>query len=269
MSAARLALPLVALLAWSGARAQYRDGLPPVMTPPPHYAAPDPAGVLAGFADTYRRQGAPRVIVFWNRALSDATASAYELRSDSRSDTHGAEDLTLYADGRTITRDSTTESSSRMGLHRTDDGKRGGLSERADWRAEEGFNKAMLANGVRLVDRAMAIRATAAGPGGGGGDAVAAESAALAGKADLLVEILQTPDASAPSGYAFRVDVKDVRSGALLANFVTRGDPPQGPRRFVAGGNGYERERPRAPSIGTVGAQVGQEMLTALATHWR
>lgn len=268
MIGARLALPLVALLGWSGANAQYRDGLPTVLTPPPRFAAPDPSGVLAGFADAYQRHGAPRMIIFWNRALGDSTTASYELRSDSRSDTHGSEDLTLYANGRTITRDSTTEGSSRVGLHRTDDARRDGLAERADWHAEEGFNRAMLANGVRLIDRTMAIRATAAGLPGKT-DAVVTESAALAGKADLLVEILQTPDASAPSGYAFRVDVKDVHSGALFASFVTRGDPPQGPRRFVAGMRGYERERPRLPGIGTVGAQVGREMLAALITHWR
>jgi len=263
-----ITLSLAALLGGGGANAQYREGLPAVATPPPRAPASDPSGSLAGFASAYQRHKSPRMVVFWNRSLTDSTTSSYELRSDSQSDMHEAEDLTLYPDGRTITRDRSTDSSTRLGLHRSDEGKREGLSERADWDAEEGFNRAMLANGVRLVDRTMAIRATAAGMAGGG-DAVAAESAALTGKADLLVEILQTPDASAPSGYAFRVDVKDVRSGALLANFVTGGNPPRGgPGRFIAGSNGYERERPRAPGIGAVGAQVGRELLLALMTRW-
>ncbi len=127
----------------------------------------------------------------------------------------------------------------------------------------------MLEGGARLIDRNLIMRATAL-RSADKGDGQSIEMSALEGKADLLVEVMQTYDPGAPTGYTFRVDVKDIRSGTLLANVVTQGMVgPGAPGRFVAGPNGYERERPKPPTVDQVGARVAAEVMQALLSNWR
>jgi len=247
--------------------------LPEVLkAPPPAPGAAQMNSVsISAFRAAYVRKKSPRMVIFWNRQLTDSLSTSYEEWSRYTLTDGRAVDKTYYDDGSTLVAGRAVEAELRSGrTASTADGARMvGLSEKADWRAAQGFNRAMLSGGARLIDRTLIMRSTALNKGVDRTDAQSIEMSALLGKADLLVEVLQTPDESAPSGYSFRVDVKDIRSGTLLATVVTRGDPPAaGPGRWVAGGYGYQRERPRPPSIDQVGERVAIEVMQALAANW-
>ncbi len=263
-----------ALMLAAGAGAQeYREGMPEVLRapPPPPSASQINAASASAFRAAYARRKSPRMVIFWNRQLTDSLSTSYEEWSRYTLNEGRVVDKTLYDDGSTLTAGRAVESERRSGRTATTaDGARDtGLPERADWRAAQGFNRTMLSGGARLIDRTLIMRSTALKPGVDRSDAQSVEMSALTGKAELLVEVLQTPDEDAPSGYTFRVDVKDIRSGTLLATVVTQGIPPSaGPGRFVAGANGYQRERPLPPTIDQVGARVAAEVMQALASNW-
>ena len=267
-------LPAAALLAGAADAQEYRQGMPDVLRapPPPPGAGQANAASVNAFRAAYARRKSPRMVIFWNRQLTDTLSSSYEEWARVSLVDGRYSDTTEYSDGATTISARAAEAEVRTGRTAAPaDGARGvGLPERADWRAAQGFNRTMLAGGARLIDRTLIMRSTALGKGVDRGDAQSVEMSALMGKADLLVEVLQTPDASAPSGYSFRADVKDIRSGALLATVVTQGNPPPaGPGRWVAGANGYQRERPLPPSIDQVGARVAAEVMQALVANWR
>lgn len=252
---------------------QYRDNMPEVLQAPPPRpgAAQLNAATTSAFRAAYARRKSPRMVIFWNRQLTDSLSTSYEEWSRFSLVDGRAVDKTYYEDGSTVAGARVVEAEARSGRSAaTADGARSvGLPERADWRAAQGFNRTMLAGGARLIDRTLIMRSTALQKGIDRGDTQGVEMSALIGKADLLVEVLQTPDEGAPSGYTFRVDVKDIRSGTLLATVVTQGVPPSGgPGRWVAGPNGYQRERPLPPTIDQVGARVASEVMSALVANW-
>lgn len=262
------------LLGTTGALAQqYRDNMPEVLAAPPRGpgAAQASAATASAFRSAYARKKSPRMVIFWNRQLTDSLSTSYEEWSRYTLTDGRMVDKTLYDDGSTTVAGRAVEAELRSGRSATaaDGARGGGLAERADWKAAQGFNRTMLSGGARLIDRTLIMRSTALNKGVDRGDAQSVEMSALIGKADLLVEVLQTPDDSAPSGYTFRVDVKDIRSGTLLATVVTQGVPSAGgPGRWVAGPNGYQRERPLPPTVDQVGARVATEVMQALVANW-
>lgn len=261
------------LLASAAAAQQYRDNLPEVLAAPPraNAATQGNTATVSAFRSAYARKKSPRMVIFWNRQLTDSLSTSYEEWSRFTLTDGRAVDKTYYDDGSTLVAGRAVNAEMRSGRTATaaDGARMAGLAERADWKAAQGFNRTMLAGGSRLIDRTLIMRSTALGKGVDRSDAQSVEMSALVGKADLLVEVLQTPDDSAPSGYTFRVDVKDIRSGTLLATVVTQGIPPSGgPGRWVAGPNGYQRERPLPPTVDQVGARVATEVMQALVANW-
>ena len=270
----RSVLVAAALATAGGTGAQeYRQGMPEVLAapPPPPSAGQINAASASAFRASYARRKSPRMVIFWNRQLTDSLSTSYEEWSRYTLTDGRVVDKTYYQDGSTLVAGRGVDAELRSGRTATTaDGARSvGLAERADWRAAQGFNRTMLSGGARLIDRTLIMRSTALNKGVDRGDAQSVEMSALTGKAELLVEVLQTPDESAPSGFTFRVDVKDIRSGTLLATVVTQGIPPSaGPGRYVAGAYGYQRERPLPPSIDQVGARVAVEVMQALVSNW-
>lgn len=267
------AIVAVLLAGGTAVAQQYRDNMPEVLNAPPrgNPAAQSSAMATSAFRAAYARKKSPRMVIFWNRQLTDSLSTSYEEWSRYTLTDGRMSDKTLYDDGSTTVAGRAVEAELRSGRTATtaDGARTTGLAERADWKAAQGFNRTMLAGGARLIDRTLIMRSTALNKGVDRGDAQSVEMSALTGKADLLVEVLQTPDASAPSGYTFRVDVKDIRSGTLLATVVTQGIPPSnGPGRWVAGPSGYQRERPLPPSVDQVGARVATEVMQALVANW-
>jgi len=268
--ATALAIGLVATVA---SAQTYRDGVPEVLQGPPPRPGPGAAdaATASAFRTAYQRHKSPRMVIFWNRQLTDSLSTSYEEWARVSLNDNRSADMTTYYDGAEAnsSREVTAEMRSGRTASTADGQRMSGLAERADWRAAQGFNRTMLAGGARLIDRNLIMRSTAL-RSADKSDAQSVEMSALEGKADLLVEVLQTPDPGAPSGYSFRVDVKDIRSGALIANVVTQGMPvPTGPGRFVATGAGYQRERPAPPTVDRVGARVAAEVMQAMIANWR
>ena len=267
----RPALGLIALSALvAPASAQYRTGVPEVLTPPP-----PPASALSTaariFRARYTQHGSPRIILFWNRALSDEVQSQYADRVSAVATTRtgaveGPVGETAYgaASGRIDTFDAAST------RERVREGQRDSMAEAADWKAETAFNRAFIDNGARFVDRSVAIRATAHGRKlGPTPNAQEIETSAMIGKADLLMEVLQTPDPDSPVGYSFRAEIKDVRSGQILATAVNNGSTvSHGPGRMVATSRGFVREAPARASLEDVGESLAADLMRALSARW-
>jgi hypothetical protein len=153
---------------------------------------------------------------------------------------------------------------------RVREGERDSMAESADWKVENAFNRAFIGNGARFVDRSVAMRVTAHGRKLGSDPNVQEiETSALIGKADLMMEVLQTPDPDSPVGYSFRAQVKDVRSGRILASAVNNGDNiAHGPGPMVATSHGFVRSAPAAVTLEDVGEALATDVMDALSARW-
>lgn len=210
-----------------------------------------------GFASAYQRAGRPRVVVFWNRELSEETGTSYSgvVRGHSEQRT-GFDGDELYT---------TNDTEVRAGVERNDLQRRSSeFTERTDWKFESTFLSGLAQSGVNVVDRTMIVRRSGR-KAGNTPNQQAIEMDALQGYADILIEVLQTGDDGAPSGVSFKVTAKRISNGRILAAFVTDGQPPVSTaRRWVAGPNGYERASPEAPTMGGIARQLVNETLDAL-----
>ncbi len=249
----------------------FRSGTPPVLTPPPRQAD---SRVLdeAQSAAEYRRAGSPRVVVFWNRELSDRIANDYDTvmleRGESASGAASAVSRNgRYAEGAQV---SAYERETRIGKREvTDDSRASLLGEDREWTFLEAFQGRLQSAGVRLVDRSLAMRSIAAQPGGPY-DKQTAEMGGIARFADLMLAIVQTPADDAPLGVRFKVTVTDLRDGTILTTLVDDGESRMaGPGRFVAGATGFERERAAGIDAGRAGSNLASTLLARLAGGWR
>jgi hypothetical protein len=269
------ALASVLLLAALPAAAQYREGTPPVLTPAPKH---DPQAAMrddTAFRAAYAKAGSPRITVFWNRQLTDATTTQYDQVQQASVQTSAARVTEVSPSGRAVgtVQQTAAVATVREGERALPDAgaERSLLSERSEWPIASAFSSRLQRAGVQLVDRTMALRSQAAGTSAGERrDVQAMEIKALQGKSDLLAEVLQAADPRAPFGVIFRVDIKDVDTGALVASVVSDGKPPeQGPGRYVAGRNGFVREAAPGPTLADIGDVVAHATLQTLAARWR
>lgn len=270
MKVARFLTMTLALGGAVPAAAQYRPGVPEVLTPAPGPGSPMMAAARH-FRASYARHGSPRIILFWNRVLSDEVQSQYADRVSavSTSRAGAVEGPTGYdgygaAAGRVDTFDAAATK------ERVREGQRDSMAESADWKVENAFNRAFIDNGARFVDRSLAMRVTAHGRKLGATPNVQdIETGALVGKADLMMEVLQTPDPDSPVGYSFRAQVKDVRSGRILANAVNNGDGiAHGPGPMVATSHGFVRSAPAMVTLEDVGEALAADVMSALSARW-
>ena len=259
------------------ADAQYREGIPNTLSPPP--AGPDPRMLVSdAFRATYASRSSPRVVLLWNRAFSDEVASTYEdrtritarnLEKESEIEEESASDL-----GSSKLRERNQLGKSVVdivsGAKRVES-KRPSLSERSDWRVEQAFRSMLIQNGMNFADRSILMRTTAARKSVGNMPNVQeVEAQALMEKANLILEVLQTEDPAAPMGLSFRIDVKDLRSGNVLANIISTGRPmPRAHGGFVATNRGFRRPGPAPVTLETLGQQLAVETMAALADYWR
>ncbi|MBI1404012.1 MAG: hypothetical protein GC147_12465 [Porphyrobacter sp.] len=269
----RIAVPVAILCAAlaAPAAAQYREGTPEVLAPPAR--APDMrAAQETRSADDYRRAGSPRIVVFWNRELSDRIANDYDTVLTDRSETGEGTAAAVsrngrYAEGARVT---SSEREIRMGRREVEDDRRGSLLEEdREWLLLESFQNRLQSLGLVLVDRALAMRAAAAAEGGPT-DKQTAEMRGIAGLADLMMTLTQTGAPDAPLGVRFKITVTDLKTGQIVTTVVADGEgPPRGPGRFVAGANGFEREAPPPLDAAQAGANLASDLLIRLAGRWR
>ena len=92
--------------------------------------------------------------------------------------------------------------------------------------------------------------------------------AGVAGMADLLMEVLATRDPRSPVGTAFKVTVKQISSGRVLANVVTLALPPeQTTTRYVATKHGFEPVA-QLVTVDLVGRRLAIETMVGLLGAW-
>lgn len=268
----RRVIPLLAVLVAVSAlpaQAQYRSGMPETLTPAPR-AMGAPSSSNEAFRAAYAKAGRPRIAVFWNRDLDDRLSTDYDSVLQASHDSSRVAAVAVAPHGgvvgaaEQISAVTTVRAGERAAEVR---GARSGLPERTDWPVATAFNGHLQSAGVRLVDRTLAMRAlAAAATADERRDVQTVEIKALQDKADLLVEILQTPDEAAPLGVMFRIDVKAIASGEILASVASDGQPPKtGPGRFVAGAGGFVREAPPEPTATDIGQALAGAMMTALS----
>lgn len=269
-----LTIAVAAAAACSGpAVAQYRDGLPATLPPP--VRAPDPtAQTMARFAAAYAAAGQPRMTILWNRAFSDALDTRYDAVTTVTSAADHDAWLDVRRRGRSVEAGSSSTASTeiRSGQRRADDPPeaRASLSEREDWAIEAAFTARLKSAGIRLIDRAIAMRTEAAArTPGERQDIQTIEAQALSGKSDVLIEVLQSHDPQAEFGLHFRIEAKNVATGEVLALIVDAGEQTGGEqRRFVAGVSGFVREQQPDPTPASMGTALANRILAALNRHW-
>jgi hypothetical protein len=264
----------------TGVQAQtYRTNLPEVLTPTVtevERAEPplDEASTLRTFREAYRKKGRPRIAVFWNRSFSDRLSqwiAAGRLLSTRES---GAA-VAIQDPGRNRTAELTGRgAAAAYNQVNAPETRRRGLGELADSEFEAGFHEPMLDASARLVDRATIMRLTESSLGRNRGndrvsDAQVIETEALKDYADLIAEVTMLPDANAPHDRAFRVVIKSVLDGQVVANFVTRGEEPEeNAGEWQATEGGYVKVAPEPPKVSEVGRALAFRTMAALSRAW-
>jgi hypothetical protein len=263
--------------------AQWRDGQAPVVQPAPPPVAPAPPDVLTPFASAYQAAGRPRVILLWNRSVSDqaATASTQQrvLRDSGNVKKGGSSETTTGPAGSASLSESTRQHDRTIvettGTIQSSDGPRPSrLPEREATMLERAFVNEMGRGGLRFTDRALAMRTTAASQHRGGGDPQLIETDALLKHGDLIMEVLLVEDRDSPLGYAFDVRTKEVRTGVALSTVYSRAIPwpkAAAAATWQAGANGYElRSPPPAPlTIPEIGQALARDVMVELRAAWR
>jgi hypothetical protein len=144
----------------------YRRDLPMVLTPAPASPSPAPQFNREAFAAAYARAGRPAIALLWNREFTDLLQQgmAYQLSIDSVHAAAGSREA-VRADGyqaagaQGAMASSTTVTQREV---RSGQGLRSGPAERIDLEMRSGFVQAITGAGVRLVDRNVVMRTTAA-----------------------------------------------------------------------------------------------------------
>jgi hypothetical protein len=232
----------------------YRTGLPPVMTSMGDQAPID-SRTVERFRQAYAARKSPRIMAFWNRELDDRVSSAGNVETHVEQRDVGVGmavpgGIVWGRDRDTVVRSHVIE---------PETARRPNFAEPSKWVFEAAFSQAFSEAGVSFIDRDMAIRTTDQGRG---------EMAGVAGKADLLMEILATRDHRSPAGTAFKVTVKEISSGRVLANVVTLALPPeQTAPSYAATKHGFVPvERP--VTVDLVGRRLAIETMVGLLGAW-
>ena len=251
----------------------YRPGAEPVLSPPKANSQDDSRKIIDAFVRAYANKKSPRVVLFWNRSLSDQLNDVKT--SEKVTQIYSSGDITADLRIPDIGERSVDASSRRFvsKTERTDQtieekGKRRDTSERYGWALEDAVVRTLTGMGTKLVDRSAAMRFLAAerdlAPSAL--DGVRIETDALLKKGDLLLEILLSEDASTPSGLIYRILVKEIGSGRLLASGFTDARPAaKAPERtFRAGERGFEKISAPDLSISEVATELGNHVAKTL-----
>jgi hypothetical protein len=250
----------------------YRADVPVTLDAPAR--APDPAlGVRRRFAAAYGRAKSPRIVIFWNREFTDQLATDYRdtvqvdrsvvaAGSSSGVAVGGWGVSAAAVESVGVAASSTRVTSSSENL--TDNRTGSAYSDAVDFDIQAAFQAMLAAAGARLVDRTAIMRTTGQ-RAGSHANIQAIETAAVTGKADLILEIVQLDDPRKPDGVTYRVIGRNVRSGRIMATLSTAGEPPAVPMPLVAGPEGgFVRAVAPEPGPGDIGRQLAVETMAAL-----
>lgn len=269
----RVLLAAALLACATPAAAQYRTGQPEVRQGRPE-ADPNAAAdaALNAFAGWYQAAGRPRMLLYWNRQLTDETTTrrtdkVIEDRTYGES-TSGEKTVTRFGEASI----SDTDGSERKVTSRESEAITGGtysaMNRKASDLLETVFVNTFLAVGVQIVDRdAMIRRLSIENPREERADVQYLESQAMATGIQYLVEILPSPEKDSPTGLSFIVKIKHLPTSSLTAQFQTRAAVPPGPSRIVAvEGVGFQRQPGASRNTPPL---VAAQLATETMAHFR
>lgn len=245
------------------------------------------SATVAGFADAYRRNGKPRLALYWNRQLSEALSDWYSdvrVLNASQNNSSMSGEFNLNQSGNS---QNTLEVQ-----RRTQDQRRGVVGESFEWEFQEAYLAPFLEAGATIVDRGAMMRFTAADDPAAGEKTV--EVRGLQGKADYLLEILVAPNWKSSTGYELRTRILDVKTGAIVAMVNSKNlkewNPdkqavatdrgfemadedddsfgPQGEDKYRATGTGFERKR-KPPKLPKIAENLAYNTMTGLMRQWK
>ncbi len=267
----------------ANAEPQYRSTGAPVMerTPGPKSDGGRSAfeATRRQFAADYAAAGRPRIALFWNLTLNEDVADQKVSRTSVQTDTTRSssfmEETTAGEVGSATLRDSDESSATDTTITSGDlitnnnNKRKAALAESDAWKLEAAFATAMRTANVRFIDRSTIIRMTHVQQGKNAtSDTHTIEAKALLGKADMFMEVLMTRDNEAPLGWGFRVSLKDVNSGAQLADFYSTAEPDLGPAPepyFVATNKGFEKVTPQmSATVEDIGRALARDAMRDL-----
>jgi hypothetical protein len=251
-STALLGSPAVAQDMPQIGRDGYRQGVPGVIVlPRPQRPQPPPE---SSFAAAYRRAGFPRLVLFFNRDLSDAASgdtvlrSREELTSEGTSSRREREQLISPPSSPPLAQGGLRQAAERAGsssaepretqpdivtqerlqasravevsVQRSSAGSRATpLDEASQWLFETAFSSRMTEERVSIVDRASAIRIAAASATTL--DPQRLEIAAVRSHADIVVLVRATAfESGSEARRLYRLTAIDSRNGLILSDDV-------------------------------------------------
>jgi hypothetical protein len=222
-------------------------------------ALPKDVETLRQFEAQYRAAHSPRILLFWNVSFDDETRSteaAVEVTETTHLEQSGNSDTPAEVHASFNTAFDTAKQHPR-------------IAPREEAMLESAFRQSLHERGVRLLDRAVSLRFTAAERDREGVDRKLIESDAVKGKADILLEILMVKDFDSALGRGFKVIATQVGTGEEITSFYTRAQPPAPPRtgRYVGTDEGfkYQPPPPWVPPVDQVGRTLAEEVLVTLA----
>ncbi len=293
-------LSLAALTAQAQAPAipesAYRSGQPEVLSRVPPPGANGPVFSSAAFSAAYAKAGKPAMAVLWNREFSDMlqqstaqtltideSAAAVSRSQSGRVSGYSADRTTVGGPGYVASETNAGAATYAAGERRsavvgnttvtladtkTSQAQRRGPVERVDLQMRSSFLQTIVASGVRLVDRNVIMRTTAAGQKGASIDTQQIETEAISKHAALLMEILNTRDPQSPTGWSTYVSVKRFKDGMIVMEGYLDGQLPEGtpkpPGKFEADPRGGFRQVYEPVKVGDVGKRAAEQTLARL-----
>ena len=248
-----------------------RPGLPAVNTPLPA-ADPEAAnrGTLAAFSAWNARQGRPSLLLFWNRQLIEDGTSQYDAVTsttlEGSADRSSGVSVGWASAGASSSTSASVSAVTRSYSERTTSGKYGfgdGLFSKG---VESSLMGTLLGAGARVMDREALIRSVGAAKSKDERmDIQHLETLALQKGVKYLIEVLPNDNAGSPTGVSFTVKVTHLPTSTIKAQFVTTGEPPKGPAKFVAANGGFERRADESHNTPErIGKQVALEAMSRL-----
>jgi hypothetical protein len=261
------------------AQSPYRENLPEVL-PAPTQPTTDAVGIVAHFRKAYAAHSRPRMVIFWNRDFTGQIATQY--------DRYTSKDVQKDTDSTTITRSAAdpfgdlsatsqsgsthirTETHSGQSPVTTDDATASDSQDPVTWQCESAFIEAFVRVPTKLIDRTTIMRLSKRSLAAGERENIQAiEAAAINAKADIILEVLVQPDQRTISNALFKVNVRDVKSGAIIIQFTTSAVPVEASNtHYVAGPEGFTRVH-GSVTIDDVGHKLALETMDRLTTVWR
>ncbi|MEO5373317.1 MAG: hypothetical protein H7840_03440 [Alphaproteobacteria bacterium] len=250
---------------------------------------PKEAEAIQSFRSAYEAHGRPRLVLYWNRQLSEAVSEWSAVDRIVVSGGGSAEgDVNWKGGGETV-----IESQHRVASPAQ---QRPRYKETWEWDFLQGFLAPMLEAKAVVIDRTAVTRLAGAGqpPGALGGRSDVLEATALKDMADLMIEVLIAPSEKSTIGYEMHARVLDTHTGQIVASVNSRSmegwgrphdylvseqgfdkldddDDMSGPilrKRYEASAQGFTK-RKRPPKPRTVARQLSMNVMEALKTAWR